>query len=165
MVVVPRPRRKRIVTAAVYTLAIVGALIGLVTFLDNHTSQTSACSTLRHTTTKLPFPIYCPRSLPSYFFIDADGLRIGGNMLIFAIVRSDGQKILVTEQALPSGFTLDGIDGLDHEIVGVGRVVIGNGFTGKRAVLQTKSTLVFLSAPGTIGGGDLEAITYSFRPL
>ena len=114
---------------------------------------------------EVTFPVYFPTSIPAYYFVDSSSTSVSNDVLIFPISRNDGKKILVTEQSLPSGFDLNAVNGLQHQLPGVGTVVIGSGFLASRAVIQTTKTVIFLSAPQEIPTADLQSITYSFKQL
>ena len=127
--------------------------------------KSSANQPLKEFQQRISFPIYYPSQLPSYFFVDVGSAEDTNNTLIFPITRNDGQKIIVTEQPLPTGYDLSGVSGLQHTIKGVGVAVIGSGFLSQRAVLATPKTLILLSAAPQIPFADLQRITYAFRQL
>lgn len=114
---------------------------------------------------QVSFPVYYPATLPSYFFIDGGQVVVSGNTLIFTITRNDGQKVMVTEQLLPSKFKLSQVTGTAVMVPSAGRAVIGTGFQGYRAVITATSTLIFISATQNITSADFAVIVKSFRPL
>lgn len=155
------PWKRWAVGIVVISIIITSGVVGFLVFDRDSPNATSRA--LKIIKQQVSFPIYFPTELSNYFFIDNGSIKSSNGYVFFSIVRNDGKKIVVTEQAMPSNFTLDDVNGLQHEIPSVGTVVIGNGFQGQRAVLKTNETLIIITTTKDISAADLQSITYSFQ--
>jgi hypothetical protein len=147
-------------------LALVVIAIGVGTAVLLETNATSAeLAAFKNSQKSISFPVYYPSKIPSAFSINPRSLSTSGGLLAFPIANSNGQSIEVTEQNLPSQFDISKVNGLFHNIPGIGTVAIGSGFLGQLGFIKTAKTLITLSAPTQISAGDLQSIAYNFKPL
>jgi hypothetical protein len=119
---------------------------------------------LKNAEKSVSFPLYYPSGLASYFFLDRGSISTTNSIVIFTIDRDDGQKIFVTEQALPRNFNLSIITGTQATLP-IGKLVIGDGFIGYRAAIKTPKTLIFLTSSSTLSTGDFSAVVKSFKSV
>jgi len=156
--------RYRLIAISLCALLVV--IAGVIIFLFvAHGTTDSLVASFRAPQHAVDFPLYYPSALPSYYFVDSGSIQTDNDVVIFPISRNDGKKILVTEQSLPSDFSLNNVNGLQHQLPGIGTAVIGSGFLGNRAVIKTSQTVIFLSSPQEISITDLQSIAYNFKQL
>lgn len=155
-------RRTATVTIALVIALAIGATVAVLVL---HRPSNPLADNFRAPQQAVDFPLYYPSAMPSYYFIENGSVQVNDNTVIFPIIRNDGQKITVTEQKLPNNFDLTKITGTKANIDGLGKVIIGTGFQGYRAVIAADKTLIFVSSSDQITVADFSAIVKSFRAV
>jgi len=114
---------------------------------------------------QVSYRLFYPSNLPSYYFLDTGSISDSQEVIQFPIDRNDGQSIAVTEEPAAANFNLSQVTGSRYTVPGLGTMVVGAGFLGYRALIQTNSTLIILTCKETISQTDLTIIAKGFRAL
>jgi hypothetical protein len=133
---------------AVVAITLVVA-VGSVLFVR---SQAAVPSAPDHIVAAVDFPLYMPASLPEGYNIDESSFSAEGGAVLFTISSSNGQKIIVSEQARPKGvdiskFHKEQIKEGTPISLDEGEAVIGQLGSNLAASVVTEKTWIIISDP------------------
>ena len=90
------------VLAALLLVVVGGFAAGLL--LGKRGGGVASAKVPQHVAEQLLFPLYLPTQLPSGYSLPANSYSVDDSTLFFHFLTPNGDKILATEEAKPSGF-------------------------------------------------------------
>lgn len=164
MVMVRRKRRKIIIIVSIVSVLLVGGAIGYWLFFGRSTTPLP-----KELIAQATFPIYYPEKLPEGYMLKAGSATGDSNAVYYILADSSGKHaITITSQAIPATFDAAKIMGsnpIPTTITPAGTLYNLSAGGSSKYMLNTGSTLLFITSPETINGKNMTAITSSLTEI